>query len=143
LKELVNEGGKFLPSPTDPITLYKTHSLRWLAQIVCQIIKAVRWEGEFKCENIASLADFSAIVNELESLDPVSIAVHAVSRARDGSVPQQLQPATVVKFAEKLDRLLDLLNSTVDALAAEWDLRSGLAVDGPDDDGGGFGPTIQ
>ena len=37
LKALVGEGGNFLPSPTDSITLYKTHSLRWLAQIVCQI----------------------------------------------------------------------------------------------------------
>src|ERR1017187_7394109 len=47
LKALVGEGRNFLPSPTDGITLYKTHSLRWLAQIVCQIIKAVRWENEF------------------------------------------------------------------------------------------------
>jgi len=42
LKALVSEGSKFLSSPTDSISLYKTHSLRWLAQIVCQIIKAVR-----------------------------------------------------------------------------------------------------
>ena len=77
LKALVGEGGNFLPSPTDPITLYKTHSLRWLAQIVCQIIKAVRWENEFKCEGVASLADFSALVDELEALDPVSVAVHS------------------------------------------------------------------
>jgi hypothetical protein len=67
LKALVGEGGNFLPSPTDSITLYKTHSLRWLAQIVCQIIKAVRWEGEFRCEGVASLADFSALVSELGS----------------------------------------------------------------------------
>src|SRR5664279_2825972 len=82
LKALVGEGSNFLPSRTDPITLYKTHSLRWLAQIVCQIIKAVRWENEFKCEGIATLADFSAVVNELEALDPVSIAVQSVGRAR-------------------------------------------------------------
>src|SRR5579872_5189929 len=62
LKVLVGEGSDFLPSPTDPITLYKTHSLRWLAQIVCQIVKAVRWEDEFKCEGVATLADFSAVV---------------------------------------------------------------------------------
>jgi len=95
LKALVGEGRNFLPSPTDPITLFKTHSLRWLAQIVCQIIKAVRWENEFKCEGIATLADFSAVINELEALDPVSIAVQSGSRARhDGSVPHQLQPPT-------------------------------------------------
>ena len=122
---LVGEGRNFLPSPTDGITLHKTHSLRWLAQIVCQIIKAVRWENEFKCEGIATLADFSAVVNELEALDPVSIAVHSGSRAHDGSVPHQLQPPNVVRFAKQLDFLLTLLDVTADALAAEWDMRSG------------------
>src|SRR5664279_6581616 len=102
LKALVGEGSNFLPSPTDAISLYKTHSLRWLAQIVCQIIKAVRWEDEFKCEGIATLADFSAVVNELEALDPLSIAVQAGSRPRDGSVPHQLQPPKVVQFAKNL-----------------------------------------
>src|ERR1022692_769081 len=91
LKALVGEGSNYLPLPTDPITLYKTHSLRWLAQIVCQVIKVVRWENEFKCEGVATLADFSAVINELEALDPVLIAVQSGARARhDGSVPHQL-----------------------------------------------------
>jgi hypothetical protein len=50
MKAVVGEGGNFLASPIDHITLLKTHSLRWLAQIVCQIIKGVRWESEFRCE---------------------------------------------------------------------------------------------
>ena len=50
LKTLVDEGSNFLKEGTDPLSLAKTHSLRWLAQIVCQIIKAVRWENEFKCD---------------------------------------------------------------------------------------------
>src|ERR1017187_2881826 len=143
LKALVGEGRNFLPSPTDGITLYKTHSLRWLAQIVCQIIKAVRWENEFKCEGIATLADFSAVVKELEALDPVSSVVRSGGRARhDGSVPHQLQPPNVVRFAKRLDFLLTLLDVTADALAAEWDLRS----EGPTEangNGGGSEPTIQ
>jgi len=142
LKALVGEGGNLLPSPTDPITLYKTHALRWLAQIVCQIIKAVRWENQFKCEGIATLADFSGVVTELEALDPVSIAVHSRSRDRDGSVPHQLQPPTVVQFAKNLDRLLELLDSTADALAAECDLRSEGPTEG-NGDTGGFEPTIH
>src|ERR1019366_9156751 len=124
LKALVDEGGNFLKERTDSITLYKTHSLRWLAQIACQIVKTVRWESEFKCEGVASLADFSALVNELEALDPVSCAVQSGSRGRDGSVPHQLQPPNVVRFAGKLDALLDLLDVTADALAATWDRRS-------------------
>jgi hypothetical protein len=123
LKSLVGEGSNFLPSTIDSITLYKTHSLRWLAQIVGQIIKAVGWENEFKCEGVSSLADFSALVNELESLDPVAVAVHPANRRSDGWVPSQLQPLNVVQFAKKLDALLDLLDATADALAATSDQR--------------------
>ncbi len=123
LKFLVGEGGNFLPTPTDSITLYKTHSLRWLAQIVCQIIKSVKWEKEFRCEGISTLAEFSAAVAELEALDPVVLAVHSGNRTADGWVPPQLQPPNVVRFAKKLDVLIDLLDSTADGLAAASDLR--------------------
>jgi hypothetical protein len=118
MKALVEEGSNFLKERTDPLTLAKTHSLRWLAQIVCQIIKAVRWENEFKCEGVATLADFSDVVNRLELMDPVSCVVQPKSRNPDGSVPDQLRPPTVVQFARTLDSLLDLLDSTADALAA-------------------------
>jgi hypothetical protein len=60
LKALVGEGSSFLKSRTDPISLSRTRSLRWLAQIVCQIIRRVGWESEFTCEGVSSLADFSA-----------------------------------------------------------------------------------
>jgi hypothetical protein len=118
LKALVGEGSIFLKERTDPLSLAKTHSLRWLAQIVGQIIKAVRWENEFKCEGVATLADFSDVVNRLELMDPVSCVVQPKSRKPDGSVPDQLRPPTVVQFARTLDSLLDLLDSTADALAA-------------------------
>jgi len=142
LKALIGEGSNFMSSPTDPITLCKTHSLRWLAQIVCQIIKAIRWENQFKCEGIATFADFSAVVSELEALDPVSIAVQSGSRARDGSVPHQLQPPNLVRFAKQLDFLLTLLDLTADALAAEWNLRSEAPTE-DNGNGGVFEPTIQ
>jgi hypothetical protein len=144
LKSLVGEGGNFLKSPTDSITLYKTHSLRWLAQIVCQIIRTVRWEKEFKCEGVSSLADFSALVGEIESLDPVSFVVHSKSRARVGSVPDQLQPANVIRLAKKLDGLLDLVAASSDALAATWDLRAeGISTELDFKAEDEFGPTIH
>jgi hypothetical protein len=143
LKSLVGEGS-FLKSPTDHITLAKTHSLRWLAQIVCQIIRAVKWEAEFKRESISSLADFSALVNELEELDPVAVAMRPGNRRPDFSVPQQLLPSNVVRFAKKLDALLDLLAATADGLAAEWDLqRDGISSEADLDAGDDFKPTIQ
>jgi hypothetical protein len=144
LKSLVGEGSNFLKSPTDHITLAKTHSLRWLAQIVCQIIKAVKWENQFKREGISSLADFSALVDELEELDPVAVAMRPGNRRPDFSVPQQLQPSNVVRFAKRLDALLDLLAATADGLAAEWDLqRDGILTEADLDAGGDFTPMIQ
>jgi hypothetical protein len=98
LKALVDDGCNFLPSPTDHITLYTTHSLRWLAQIVRQIIKTAGWENEFKCEGVAHLADFSALVNELEELDPVKVAVQSKHRGRPGDVPSSLQKSKVLHW---------------------------------------------
>src|SRR5580698_5511437 len=121
LKALVDEGGNFLKSPTDPLSLAKTHSLRWLAQIVGQIIRAVKWESEFKCDGVSTLADFSALVGKLEELDPVALAVFPGNRRPDGWVPDQLLPPNVVQIAKRLDALLDLLDSTSDALAATDD----------------------
>ena len=140
LKALVDEGGDFLKERTDSITLGKTHSLRWLAQIVGQIIKAVKWENEFKCEGVSSLADFSALISELEELDPVWVVVRPGNRRHDGWVPNQLLPPNVVKFAKKLDALIDLLDATTDALAAKSDQVSGEAAFHAGDD---FKPTIQ
>ncbi len=140
LKALIDDGGNFLKERTDSITLYKTHSLRWLAQIVCQIIKAVKWEREFKCEGVSNLADFSALVSELEALDPVAVAVQSRNRRADSWVPNQLLPPNVVRFAKKLDALIDLLDATADALAATWEKVSGEQTFHAGDD---FTPTIQ
>ena len=140
LKALVDEGSNFLKERTDSISLYKTHSLRWLAQIVGQIIKAVKWENEFKCDGVSSLADFSALVNELEALDPVAVAVRPGNRRPDGWVPNQLLPPNVADFSKKLDGLLDLLDVTTDALAAMGDQVSSEEKFEAGDD---FEPTIQ
>jgi hypothetical protein len=140
LKALVDEGGNFLKERTDSITLGKTHSLRWLAQIVGQIIKAVRWENEFKCEGVSSLADFSALISELEELDPVCVLVRPGKYRPDHWVPDQLLPPNVVRFAKKLDALIDLLDATADALATKCDQVSGEDEFRAGDD---FGPMIQ
>jgi hypothetical protein len=136
LKALVDQGGEFLKERTDSISLAKTHSLRWLAQIVGQIIRAVKWENEFKCEGVSSLADFSALVDELEALDPVAVAVRPDNRRPDGWVPIQLLPPNVVQFAKRLDGLLDLLDATADGLAATKDIME-------DETGPGITPTVQ
>jgi len=123
MKFLVGEGGRFLASPTDHITLFKTHSLRWLAQIVCQIIKAVQWEVEFKCAGISSIAEFSATISQLEEMEPVAAAIYAERTKKNlGDVPTQLAKANVLEMTLRLDGLLDLLAATADGLAATADL---------------------
>jgi hypothetical protein len=108
LKALVGEGSGFLRSRTDPISLSPTRSLRWLAQIVCQIIRTVGWESDFTCEGVSSLADFSALIDEVESFNPVTRAIRA-ARAKDpNSVSQYYRTFNVVEFAKKMDGLLHL-----------------------------------
>ena len=103
----------------------------------------MKWENEFKCEGVASLADFSALVNELEALDPVTVAVHRGNRRPGGWVPSPLQSPNVVRLARKLDALLELLTVTADGLAA-WDLQQdGISSESDLDAGDDFGTTIQ
>ena len=142
LKLLVGEGSNFLTSPTDPISLSTTHSLRWLAQIVCQIIRKVRWESDFKCEGVSCLTEFSAVVNEVESFDPVTRLIRSRRTGGPDSVAQYVQNFDIFGFAAKLDALLDLLNSTADALAAEWNVRETAMAD-TDFGSSDFEPTIQ
>jgi hypothetical protein len=121
MKAVVGEGGNFLPSPIDHITLYQTHSLRWLAQIACRIIKRLRWESEFICEGVSTIAEFSALIKQLDALEPVSCAVFAKKPDRPGAIPAQLHRSQVTELFPKLDALVDLLAATADGLAAAWD----------------------
>lgn len=122
LKFFVGEGCRFLKSPTDPLSLYSTHSLRWLAQIVSQIIKAVGWVNQFTCEGIVDLADFNALVGDIDSLDPVTRSVQSATTSE--SVSEFYRSFNIVRFASRMDALLDLLDSMADALAAAWDQQS-------------------
>src|ERR1035437_65796 len=125
LKALVlGDGGNFLATKPDTLSVHKTHSVPWLAQFVCQIITAVKWEKEFKCEAIENLADFKAVVEELNAVDPGSYVFRLpVSAEGQDSVPGRTK-LTIREFARRMDALLELLDSTADALAADWDRRA-------------------
>jgi hypothetical protein len=130
LKALVlGDGGNSLATKPDPLSVHKTHSVSWLTQFVCQILTALKWEPEFRCVGIENLDDFKAVVESVNSVDP-------------GSYVCRIPNVAISEFARKMDALLDLLDSTGDALAAEWDLRLG-AVPELESDDSGFGPTIQ
>jgi hypothetical protein len=114
-----------------------------LAQIVCQIIKTVEWESDFTCEGVASLADFSALVNEIDSLDPVARAIRSSSTKSPNSVSEYYRTFNIVQFAKKLDGLLDLLDATADALAATWDQRAEVSGEEMFHAGDNLTPTIH
>jgi len=130
---VVGEGGNFLATKPDPISVSNSHSVWWLAQFVCQIVAALGWEKEFKCEGVETFADFKAMVAEVNTVDPGACIFRSPVDPRS--------QVAVDEFARKMDNLLDLLESNADALAAEWDTR------GKDDnvdsfgDGGDLGPT--
>jgi len=134
LKAIVlGEGGKFLATEPDPISVSNSHSVSWLAQFVCQILTALKWEHEFKCEGVENLADFRKIVATVNSVDPGSYNFRLPF--------DPYKRSSIREFAAKMDAILELLSATADGLAAEWNLRSGGEPTKPDSEGGGFGPT--
>ena len=131
---VIGEGGNFLTSKPDPISVRKTRSVSWLAQFVVQIITTLKWENEFRCEGVEDLAAFKSLIEEVNGID----TGHPMFTAPGN--PETILPA----FVRRLDALLDLLDSTADALAAQCDLQSEAVVVGMDGkDDGGFEPTIQ
>jgi hypothetical protein len=136
LKALVlGGGGNFLETRPDVISVHKTHSVSWLAQFVAQIVTAVGWQKEFRCVGVENVDDFKAVVEEVNLVDPGSYTYRCFV---DSEMAFNLG-----EFCRKMDALVGLLDSTADALAAEWDMRSGGVPEFEPDDGGNFGQTIQ
>ena len=143
LKAIVlGEGGNFLATKPDDLSVHKTHAVSWLAQFVCQIIAAVKWEKEFRCDDIENLADFKAIIEELNAVDPGSYVFRLPVSAEGLDSAPGRATLTIRDFARRMGALLELLDSTADALAAEWDLRPAAPTEA-NGSGGGFEPTIQ
>ena len=98
------------------------------------------WEKDFKCEGVENLADFKAVIEDVNSVDPGPYAFrYPVYTEGQGSVPGYFT-FNVREFARRMDALVELLASTADALAATWDSRGDQAGDVVGD---GFQPTIQ
>ncbi len=111
LKAMVlGAGGKFLPAMPDTISVHTTHSVSWLAQFVRQIVTAAKRHDKFQCEGIGDLAAFKAAVEELNCVDPGTYGFRCPVDPRS--------PSGVREFGSRMDALLDLLDSTADALAS-------------------------
>jgi hypothetical protein len=145
LKVLVlGDGGNFLPTKPDELSVHKTRSLSWLAQFVIKIVTTLKWEDELRAQGIEDLSQFMAAVEEVNAIDP---SFHAFRLPVSTAAPRPGQGdvrRAVREFTDRADALIDLLASTADALAATWDLQRETAVPGVDlDHRDDFEPTIQ
>jgi hypothetical protein len=131
------DGGKFLATRPDELSVHKTRSLSWLAQFVVQIVTTLRWEEEFRTEGVNDLAEFKAVIEETNGIDPAFDAFRCPANPEH---PEAVK-STVLEFVRRLDALVELLERTADGLAAEWDLRSDPTA--PNTEWPGGKPTIQ
>jgi hypothetical protein len=134
---VLGEGGNFLATKPDELSVHKTRSLSWLAQFVVQIVTALHWEAEFRTEGINDLSGFKAVIAEANQIDA---PFHAFRCPTDPERPE-IGKSAVLTFVHGLDALVELLAQTADALAAEWDLRSDTTA--LDTDWPCGNPTIQ
>jgi hypothetical protein len=107
-------------------------------------VTVLKWQNEFKCDGMESLADFKAIVEDINSVDPGPHAFrYPVSTEAKDSADSN-STFNVREFARTIDALLDLLDSTADALAATWDAHTeAAALDAALYGGKDIEPTIQ
>ncbi len=143
LKALILGGGsKFLATKPDRLSVYKTHSVSWLSQFVCQIVTALKWEKDFRCEGIETPADFKAIVEDVNSVDPGPYSFRYPARADAPNSIEDNSTFNVREFGRRMDALL--LDSTADALAATWETYAeAAALDASLYAGKDIEPTIQ
>ena len=129
LKALIlGDGGNFLATKPDRLSVYRTHSVSWLSQFVCQIVTAVNWEKEFRCEGMRRLPTLrlSWKISIPSILAHIRSAIPPASKAPDSVRGNSTFDAR--EFGRRIDALLDLLDSTADALAATWDTQSEAAA---------------
>jgi hypothetical protein len=134
-----------LKSKHDPVSIYRTHSLRRLAKTVCGIVKELGWEQGFTGDGVANLSDFIAIISEIDNVDLESYALrYPANLGKQGVVEHDNLNFSLRDFAKQMDAVLDLLDLTADAMAATRDRQNEVVnLDANRNDGDGFEPTIQ
>ena len=141
---ILGDGSNFLVTKPDRMSVSKTHSVSWLSQFVCQIVTTLNWEKEFRCEGIETLADFKAFVEDINSVDPGPCSFRYPASIDSPDSVENNSKFDIREFARRMDALLELLDSTADALAATWDTQSeAVALDAALYAGKDIEPTIQ
>jgi hypothetical protein len=144
LKALVlGDGGAFLATRPDELSILKTHSVIWLAQFISQIITRLKWEKDFRCDGIASLADFKAFMEKVNEVDPSSMFFRIPIGTEGQNSAAGGGRLTIGEFTRRMEALLVLLDSIAGSLTAERDKRSKSARIELAWNTGGVEPPIQ
>lgn len=116
---VLGKGANFLVTKPDELSVHKTRSLSWLAQLVMQIVTALRWEAKFTTDGINDLAEFKKLLTEANEFEVMYQAFRGPVRPER---PEALKSA-ILDYVRRLDALIALLQHTADALVAEWHFR--------------------
>jgi hypothetical protein len=79
------------------------------------------------------------VLEDVNAIDPDFQAFRCPVAGVEPDAPAGDLTTAVRSFVRRLDAVLDLLDVTADALAAEWDLRSGKEWGGDNE----FKPTVH
>ncbi len=131
LKAIVYRGAMLLglvaEERPDTRGLFDRHELVRLLPAVRAIFKEMDWD--FEGSGVASFADFEGFIRAMDSIDPRSYAFrYPMNRCGEADLPHHFV-VNVVAFAEKMDRLLQLLDGAATGIQENWEAAAESAYE--------------
>lgn len=111
---ILGDGSNFIVSPTHPLTVFRSQSLRWLSRLVCKIIKTLHLQRRFVCDGVKTLRDFRRIIDQLDKM-------------ADGDFPDRYQD--MLEFSWQMDAILNLIDATASQVTQRWDMWARTAAE--------------
>jgi hypothetical protein len=125
LKGLVlGDGANFLESPPDHASVLRTHSLNRLFTFVRDMFRAVGWNGNLGNGPIKTVRDLENMIRELDAVDPGSYTFRYPVNKEGGASVEDHFNFSAVEFAQRMDAVLDILETADSGLTAIWDQRA-------------------
>ncbi len=113
LKFAVGEGKRFQKAPTCFLTLGQTDSVRWLGQLLGQILKNLKWQERFRHKSVEGVKGMQELIEEFEEMEVMqAIQFGRRERRGPGDVPAVLRVERVMEVTRRVDELVELLERT-------------------------------
>jgi len=97
------------------------HKIGTLLPAMGEIFRAVNWEWEKGLGGFDSFQQLKTFISEIESIDPNSDAFrYPIKRTGEATMPKNFL-FNVIDYAEKMDKLLDLLDGAAMGIGAMFD----------------------